>query len=240
MFHPSGPTFAELTRQCLASTVGGYDLLAPKFDYTPFRTPDTVVEATIASLPPAARGVDICCGTGVGARRLRGSCDEVVGIDFSPGMLAEARRREGLAPHPVDIRWVHGDVIDTPVLANHGPFDVAVCFGALGHIHKRDQPTFARAIYRALRPGGRFAFPTSPMPGPWTPTWWLARTFNGVMHLRNSLPRPEFYMVYLHFTLRRAIAVLEEAGFVVVVQAGVYEAPFERLRLVTAHRPSDR
>ena len=39
MFHPQGPTFWELARQALSSTQRGYDLLAPKFDFTPFRTP---------------------------------------------------------------------------------------------------------------------------------------------------------------------------------------------------------
>ena len=40
MFHAKGPTFWELAVQALSSTEHGYDLLAPKFDYTPFRTPD--------------------------------------------------------------------------------------------------------------------------------------------------------------------------------------------------------
>ena len=43
MFHPDGPTFWELARQALSSTTRGYDLLAPKFDVTPFRTPDVIL-----------------------------------------------------------------------------------------------------------------------------------------------------------------------------------------------------
>ena len=43
MFHPKGPTLRELAVQALSSTERGYDLLAPKFDYTPFRTPDAVL-----------------------------------------------------------------------------------------------------------------------------------------------------------------------------------------------------
>ena len=42
MYHPDGPTFWELARQALSSTTRGYDLLAPKFDVTPFRTPDGI------------------------------------------------------------------------------------------------------------------------------------------------------------------------------------------------------
>jgi len=44
MFHPAGPTFWELAEQCLSSTERGYDLLAPKFDFTPFRTPDEILD----------------------------------------------------------------------------------------------------------------------------------------------------------------------------------------------------
>jgi len=31
--------------QALSSVEGGYDLLAPKFDHTPFRTPDGMLDA---------------------------------------------------------------------------------------------------------------------------------------------------------------------------------------------------
>jgi len=52
VYHPEGPTFLELMRQALASTERGYDLLAPKFDRTPFRTPDHVLEAMIQAIGP--------------------------------------------------------------------------------------------------------------------------------------------------------------------------------------------
>src|SRR6476620_11078707 len=113
MFHPHGPTFWELAEQCLSSTEHGYDLLAPKFDRTPFRTPAAVLDGLAKYLGPprsidAAR--DICCGTraAVGILRplVRLSQDTtagqrhggrfrqgVVGIDFSRGMLDVARRK---------------------------------------------------------------------------------------------------------------------------------------------------
>ena len=46
MFSPQGPTARELAVQALSSVERGYDLLAPKFDRTPFRTPDVVLDAT--------------------------------------------------------------------------------------------------------------------------------------------------------------------------------------------------
>src|SRR5690606_27293512 len=66
MFHPGGPTFRELMRQALSSTDEGYDLLAPKFDKTPFRTPDALLEAMVPHFgaAPVRTALDVCCGTG--------------------------------------------------------------------------------------------------------------------------------------------------------------------------------
>src|SRR5436305_12394193 len=96
MFHPQGPTFYELAVQALSSTERGYDLLAPKFDYTPFRTPDWLLQAVMAKLEaeaPFGSALDVCCGTGAAMRLLRPLCrDRVVGLDFSQGMLDICRQ----------------------------------------------------------------------------------------------------------------------------------------------------
>src|SRR5437016_914208 len=64
MFHPKGPSFLELARQALSSTERGYDLLAPKFEYTPFRTPDVILDqvgAYLKATAPFGAALDICC-----------------------------------------------------------------------------------------------------------------------------------------------------------------------------------
>ncbi|WP_328665035.1 class I SAM-dependent methyltransferase [Streptomyces sp. NBC_00328] len=97
MFSPQGPTLRELTVQALSSIERGYDLLAPKFDHTPFRTPDAILEAVgsaLAPMGPFAAGLDLCCGTGAGMEVLRELCREsVTGVDISTGMLAVGRSR---------------------------------------------------------------------------------------------------------------------------------------------------
>src|SRR5262245_31158033 len=169
MFHPRGPTFLELARQGLSSTQRGYDLLAPKFDYTPFRTPDPIVRVVgewLARRGPFADGLDLCCGTGVGLRMLRPLCQRrVVGLDFSAGMLAEARRQLG---ERASVELVQGDAL---ALDFEEAFDVVTCFGAFGHIPRREQRRFLAGIFRALRPGGLFAFVSLPMPRPFSPAW---------------------------------------------------------------------
>src|SRR3954468_8798982 len=101
MFHPDGPTFLELAAQALSSTEAGYDKIAPKFDRTPFRTPDPILAAMAAQIgAPRSidRALDVCCGTGAAIQWLRPLCREhVVGLDPSAGMLEEARRRLAVA-----------------------------------------------------------------------------------------------------------------------------------------------
>ena len=73
-------------------------------------------------------------------------------------------------------------------------FDLAVCFGAFGHILPRDEGRFVAQIARVLRPGGRFVFVTAHMPPLWSPIYWMARGFNAAMHVRNLVWSPPFIM----------------------------------------------
>jgi len=90
-----------------------YDLRAPYYDdwwigaereRPGWREELARAVATVTALPPA-RTLDIACGTGYLTRHLRG---EVVGLDQSASMLAEARRR---LP---DGEFVQGDALSLP------------------------------------------------------------------------------------------------------------------------------
>ncbi len=233
MYHPRGPTLWELVEQGLSSTERGYDLLAPKFDYTPFRTPEAILTTALSCLGGAgalATALDVCCGTGAAIWHLRPLCRErVVGIDFSQGMLDIARRCTDQAPGDAVIELVRGNVLHLPFRA---AFDVAVCFGALGHILPQEQPRFVAQVARALKPGGRFVFVTAPLPSRWSRRYWLARGFNAVLHLRNVLLSPPFTMYYLTFLLSEAVALLGKHGFSVHVYHGMFAGHFRHLRLV--------
>ncbi len=246
MFHPDGPTFLELARQALQSTQRGYDLLAPKFDHTPFRTPDPILEAMADLIgPPRSIGsaLDVCCGTGAAMRWLLPLCTErVVGIDFSDGMLAEAKRRleaadvpggAGDAPPPASVELVRGEAMNLPF---EGEFDVVTCVGAFGHIEPKDEAPFVRGIFRALRVGGRFVFATSLRPTPRHRAFWLAHGFNGVMHVRNAILSPPFIMYYLTFLWPEVRGVLEGAGFRVEAVTGKCPPPYDGCVIVIAHK----
>jgi ubiquinone/menaquinone biosynthesis C-methylase UbiE len=226
MFHRDGPSLAELARQALSSTERGYDLLAPKFDFTPFRTPDAVVVPMAEALGRANHALDLCCGTGAGLLALAPRARSITGIDFSAGMLAEARRRVGRKA-----MLVRGDARALPF---GSVFDLVICVGALGHFVGADQDAFLANIARVLVPGGRFAFVTGGPISPLHPGWWIARGFNAVMHVRNAILKPEFVMFYLTFMLPGVIPQLEKHGFSVKVEPAAFPAPYAGLKLVVA------
>jgi demethylmenaquinone methyltransferase / 2-methoxy-6-polyprenyl-1,4-benzoquinol methylase len=117
--------------------------------------------------------LDVATGTGAVARELiRQKGCTVVGLDQSPEMLAEARRRLG-----EDVRLVEGS-------AERLPFDDASFDGLTFTYLLRyvaDPPATLRELARVVRPGGSIASLEFAVPrGVWRPLWEL--------HMRAVLP----------------------------------------------------
>ncbi|OLZ73499.1 SAM-dependent methyltransferase [Streptomyces sp. IMTB 2501] len=240
MFGPEGPSLRELAVQALSSVERGYDLLAPKFDHTPFRTPDEVLESVAKALAPLGSfedGLDLCCGTGAGAEVLAGLCRRsVTGVDFSAGMLDVARQRVRPVGGP-GVAWVRGDARALPF---GSAFDLVVSFGAFGHFLPRELPGLFAQVHSVLRPGGRFAFPVLAPPRPTRAGFWMLLGFDTVMRVRNALWRPPFVMYYRAFRLGAVLGELERSGFTVDLYAlpefGRRDDGSPRARLVVARR----
>jgi SAM-dependent methyltransferase len=239
MFSPEGPTLRELAVQALSSVERGYDLLAPKFDHTPYRTPDRVLDAVASALEPMGpfgTGLDLCCGTGAGVGVLGRVCRErVTGVDFSAGMLAVARGRS--VPEGPDVSWVRADARALPFGA---VFDLVVSFGAFGHFLPRELPGLFTQVRSVLRPGGVFAFPVGAPPRPGSRAYWTLLGFDTAMRVRNALWKPPFVMYYRTFRLGDVGRELARTGFRVDLHAlpGFGRRPdgSPRARLVVARR----
>ncbi|SPT51898.1 class I SAM-dependent methyltransferase [Actinomadura madurae] len=237
MFSTQGPSLRELTVQALSSVERGYDLLAPKFDRTPFRTPESILGATADALRPFGpfgQGVDVCCGTGAGMQVLEPLCHgRITGVDFSAGMLAQARRA-----HP-DAEWVRADVRALPFAED---FDLAVTFGALGHFLPAERSAVFAGVYRALRPGGLFAFPIGAPPHVGSAWYWALLGFDLAMRIRNAVWRPPFVMYYRTCPPHAVRDDLAEAGFTVTTtplpMLGRRDDGSPRFRLLLARKPS--
>jgi SAM-dependent methyltransferase len=227
--------------QALSSVERGYDLLAPKFDQTPFRTPEVLLDAMAEALRPMGpfgAGLDLCCGTGAGIGVLRrAGTRRVVGVDLSAGMLTRARAAYA---DDAGVRLVRADALALP-FPSPGSFDVAVSFGSFGHFLPRQRPALFAQVYAALRPGGRFVFPVGAPPRVGSRWYWTLWGFDAAMRVRNAVWRPPFVMYYRTFPLPAVREDLAGAGFDVetVALEAVGRRPdgSPRCRLVVARRP---
>jgi ubiquinone/menaquinone biosynthesis C-methylase UbiE len=241
MFSPEGPSLRELAVQALSSVERGYDLLAPKFDHTPFRTPDSVLDAVAAALKRTGSydtGLDLCCGTGAGMEVLASVCRQsITGVDFSGGMLDVARKDLHGIGVP-EVNWVRADARSLPF--RPGSFGVVVSFGAFGHFLPSELPGLFAQVHSVLRPGGCFAFPVLAPPRPTSPVFWMLLGFDGVMRVRNAVWRPPFVMYYRAFRLGEVRRELERAGFAVELHAlpefGERSDGSPRVRMVAARK----
>ena len=240
MFSSQGPALRELAVQALSSIEHGYDLLAPTFDHTPFRTPDRMldaVEETLARYEGSfGAGLDVCCGTGAALGMLGRLCrGRVTGVDLSAGMLAEAARA-----HPEErVDFVRADARALPAGLG-GSYDLAVSFGAFGHFLPGERPALFSGVHHALRPGGVFAFPIGAPPRPGSGLWWTLSGFDAAMRVRNAVWRPTFVMYYRTFPLGGVRADLRAAGFSVqtlpLEQFGRRRDGAPRWRLILARK----
>jgi len=130
------------------------------------------VATTRAVAPrPQQRILDLAAGTGASSVSLARSGAEVVAADFSPGMIAEGRRRHHSIPN---LTFVEADATDLPFADDE--FDaVTMSFG----LRNVNEPKKALGeLLRVTKPGGRlvvceFSHPPS-------------RSFNGLYRFYND------------------------------------------------------
>ena len=118
--------------------------------------------ADLARVGPGSRALDVATGTGDLAIELASRGADVVGSDFSEGMLDVARRK---APA---LTWEQGNALALPY--PDASFDAAtVGFGARNF---SDLPQGLREMARVVRPGGRVVVLeiTTPQKPPWIGT----------------------------------------------------------------------
>lgn len=99
----------------------------------------------------AGRVVDLGCGSGAAVPWLRARGFDVVGVDFSPEMLAVARRELGGDGR---VTFCRGDAESLPFATES--VDHLVCLGLLEYLGRHDRAV--REVARVLRPGGVAVF----------------------------------------------------------------------------------
>jgi predicted TPR repeat methyltransferase len=149
----SGATPARLGESYVRALFEDY---APRFDAhltqaLSYRGPELIRAAALArGARRFARALDLGCGTGLAGAALADLCDELVGVDLSPAMLAQARARDIYARLGAGeiVAWLAGEPAGRAELVVAA--DVFVYLGDLA-------PALAGAA-RALTRGGVIAF----------------------------------------------------------------------------------
>jgi cyclopropane fatty-acyl-phospholipid synthase-like methyltransferase len=108
-------------------------------------------------LSPPAAILDVPCGLGRLALEIAGRGFTMSGVDLSADFLNEARK--GAAERHVDVSFRQCDMRDLP---RDMVVDGAFCFGnSFGYLDDDGNARFLAAVYRVLRPGGRFILDAS-------------------------------------------------------------------------------
>jgi SAM-dependent methyltransferase len=116
--------------------------------------------AQLLDVQPTDRVIELGCGPGVALAALAARATQglVVGVDHSPVMIRQARRRNRAAIKAGRVRLIQAPVESLTI--NSGQFDAALAVNTVGMWP--DPPVRLREIARLLRPGGRIALVAQP------------------------------------------------------------------------------
>lgn len=128
----------------------GYDRWAPVYDDdgNPLRGLEGPETRRHLDEVAGLRILDVGCGTGRHALQLAREGALVTALDFSDGMLAQARSR----PDANRVTWIVHDLA-RPFPVDAAAFDRVLCTLVIDHI--RDLPAFFVQLARACAPAGR-------------------------------------------------------------------------------------
>jgi demethylmenaquinone methyltransferase / 2-methoxy-6-polyprenyl-1,4-benzoquinol methylase len=183
--------------------------------------------ADLAGVGPGTRALDVATGTGDLALALARRGGEVVGSDFSEGMLVRARSKSA------GVRWEQGNALALPY--PDSSFDAAtVGFGARNF---SDLERGVSEMVRVVRPGGRVVVleittPTRPPLSTFFSLWFdrvvpllgrLSGEQQAYSYLPSSVkrfPGPEALAALLHRAGLRDVRWILTAGGIIALHSG--------------------
>lgn len=222
--HGASVQLMQLGVEPLASMPAGYvqslfDEYAPRFENAllndlNYRGPSLLFKAVLAvrnAQKKSAffkRGIDLGCGTGLGAAAFAGHVDHFIGVDLSPGMVAKARASGLYAELEV------ADMVAS--LAGKGDASADFVLAADAMVYVADIAPVLREACRVLAPGGLIAFTTETHAGEGVILGEGLRYAHAAAHVRAMVASSGLTLAVLQEASPRDESNAPVAGLVVV------------------------
>ena len=114
-----------------------------------------IEDVILANISEGQRMLDVGCGDGASTKLFSGKAEEVVGIDYMPGLLEIAEKQNLLA----NISYHQGNVLDlSDIRQKFGVFDVVSSIRCLINLSTwEEQAQGLKEIARMVKPHGLYA-----------------------------------------------------------------------------------
>ena len=180
---------------------------------------------------PGAEILDVPCGAGRLSLPLAQRGYRLTGVDWSSEFLGHARSRDAVQ----QVAWEQRDMRDLPW---PGRFDGVFCVGnSFGYLDDEGNEAFLRAVWTALKPGGRFVLETpmvleNLLPHLHPRPWWKVGDIYLLVENKYDPARARLDIEYTFvsdgridvrrgshraYTYRELIGLLESSGFAVEI-----------------------
>jgi demethylmenaquinone methyltransferase / 2-methoxy-6-polyprenyl-1,4-benzoquinol methylase len=200
-YYKTGEERAALVGTLFGALAPRYDLINDLQSLGQHRRWKNLLVA-MAEVKPGQKALDLCCGTGDIAFALQRAGAEVVGLDFSPAMLAVARERAqklAVKPEMPPLEFKTGDVLQIPY--DPSSFDIVSIGYGLRNLESWERGL--EEMVRVARPGGRLLVLDFGKPENWL---WQRLFF---FYLRSVVPllgsilcRDAAALAYIHESLQ--------------------------------------
>ena len=166
-----------------------------------------VAQAMAEAIEPGDALLEIACGTGLMTASAARSAARVVGLDISPNMIAEARRRK--KERRLDnAEFYVGDGYNTA--HKDGSFDAVLCFRVLNVVE--EPVSLLREAHRVLRNGGTLITATDCDAEHTSVRGWMTALVLRALHLLGIV------QVVHHLRYDDLIGMIESSSFRIVDQ----------------------
>ena len=192
--------FAKKQAEAYDRMAFGYGI--QKFAHNP-AVPDLKIFRTYLSEQPLV--LDIGCGVGSDAKYLAKAGCNVLGIDLSDAMIAEAQRRVG------GVEFQKADFRETNF--PDGTFDGIWCSTVFHHVQLKDQPDFIAKCHRFLKSGGAIYISTKRSGTTENSEGWVKEQFGAEAGGQGGIEIERFVKKLSDDAFKK---LLESAGFEVI------------------------